>query len=133
MEHVGSWRFVPIKFSKFIFFYSLALTPETKLVWLESPTNPSLTLVDIASIVRIAKSYPSNPVVVVDNTFMSAYCQQPLSLGADVSMQSMTKYANGHSDVLMGSLVTNREDLADKFKFLQLSIGRLLLLLLLLL
>ena len=105
------------------FSHLLALTPDTTLVWLESPTNPTLTLVDIASIARIAKSYPSNPIVVVDNTFMSAYYQQPLSLGADVSMQSMTKYATGHSDVLMGSLVTNRKDLADKFKFIQDYVG----------
>ena len=105
------------------FSHLLALTPDTTLVWLESPTNPTLTLVDIASIARIAKSYPSNPIVVVDNTFMSAYYQQPLCLGADVSMQSMTKYATGHSDVLMGSLVTNRKDLADKFKFIQDYVG----------
>ncbi|KAI6645699.1 hypothetical protein LOD99_12962 [Oopsacas minuta] len=100
-----------------------ALTPQTSLVWLESPTNPTLTLVDIAAIVQIAKSYPSNPVVVVDNTFMSSYFQQPLSLGADVSMQSLTKYMNGHTDVLMGALVTNRQDLADKFEFIQMSVG----------
>ena len=100
-----------------------ALTPETTLVWLESPTNPTLTLVDISAIVSIVKSHPSKPVVVVDNTFMSSYFQQPLRLGADVSMQSLTKYTNGHTDVLMGSLVTNRTDLAEKFGFLQLSIG----------
>lgn len=100
-----------------------ALTPETALVWLESPTNPTLTLVDISAIVSIVKSHPSKPVVVVDNTFMSSYFQQPLRLGADVSMQSLTKYTNGHTDVLMGSLVTNRTDLAEKFSFLQLSIG----------
>eukprot|EP00800_Vazella_pourtalesii_P015869 TRINITY_DN4393_c1_g1_i1.p1 TRINITY_DN4393_c1_g1~~TRINITY_DN4393_c1_g1_i1.p1 ORF type:complete len:400 (+),score=72.59 TRINITY_DN4393_c1_g1_i1:60-1259(+) len=100
-----------------------ALTPDTDLVWLESPTNPTLTLVDIAAIVQIAKAYPSNPIVVVDNTFMSSYFQQPLCLGADVSMQSLTKYMNGHTDVLMGSLLTNRDDLADKFQFVQLSVG----------
>ena len=102
----------------------IALTPDTDLVWLESPTNPTLTLVDIAAIVQIAKAYPSNPVVVVDNTFMSSYYQQPLSLGADVSMQSLTKYMNGHTDVLMGSLLTNRDDLADKFRFVQMSVGK---------
>ncbi|KAI6646166.1 hypothetical protein LOD99_9439 [Oopsacas minuta] len=103
--------------------FKAALTPETSLVWLECPTNPMLTIIDIAALARIAKSYPSNPVVVVDNTFMSSYFQQPLCLGADVTMQSLSKYMGGHSDVLMGCLVTNRHDLADKFKSIQMSVG----------
>jgi cystathionine gamma-lyase len=79
------------------------IRPETKLIWFETPTNPMLNLFDIANISRIAKEH--GILVVVDNTFMSPFFQNPLELGADIVMHSMTKYINGHSDVVMGCLV----------------------------
>ncbi|MCC7229401.1 MAG: aminotransferase class I/II-fold pyridoxal phosphate-dependent enzyme, partial [Fimbriimonadaceae bacterium] len=79
------------------------IRPETKLIWFETPTNPMLNVFDIANISAIAKEH--GILVVVDNTFMSPYFQNPLTLGADIVMHSMTKYINGHSDVVMGCLV----------------------------
>lgn len=98
-----------------------ALRPETKLIWLESPTNPMLKLVDIADIASAAHAH--GVLVVVDNTFMSPYFQQPLSLGADIVMHSTTKFINGHSDVIGGAIVTNDDATAEKLAFLQNSIG----------
>jgi cystathionine gamma-lyase len=97
----------------------------TALVWIESPTNPTLRVVDIPRIVRLAKSHPSQPLVLVDNTFLSPFYQSPLLLGADVVLHSMTKYINGHSDVVMGALVLppHRATLAQKLRFLQNAIG----------
>jgi cystathionine gamma-lyase len=90
-----------------------AIKPETKLIWFETPTNPMLNLFDIRMISRVAKEY--GILVVVDNTFMSPYFQNPLGLGADIVMHSMTKYINGHSDVVMGCLVMkDREMKAPK-------------------
>lgn len=100
-----------------------ALKPNTKLVWLETPTNPTLKVIDIQRIVEIVRNYSKDIIIAVDNTFLSAYFQRPLELGADLSVYSLTKYANGHSDVLMGALVTNREDLKTKIAFLQNSLG----------
>jgi len=80
-----------------------AIRPNTKLVWFETPTNPMLTIFDIRKIAEIA--HAAGALVVVDNTFMSPYFQTPLELGADVTMHSMTKYVNGHSDVVMGALI----------------------------
>jgi cystathionine gamma-lyase len=80
-----------------------ALRPNTKLVWLESPTNPLMNVVDIAMASRIAAEHGA--ITAVDNTFMSPYFQRPLDLGADIVMHSMTKYLNGHSDVVMGALI----------------------------
>jgi cystathionine gamma-lyase len=102
-----------------------AFRAETKLVWIESPTNPTLRIVDIPRIVRLAHSHPSQPLVIVDNTFLSPYYQSPLLLGADVVMHSMTKYINGHSDVVMGALVVpaHRTELAQKLRFLQNATG----------
>jgi len=91
----------------------------TKAVWVESPSNPTLTLVDIAEIARIAKETNPKIVVVVDNTFNSPYVSNPIALGADIVLHSVTKYINGHSDVVMGALVTNSETLYDTLKFLQ--------------
>lgn len=93
--------------------------PDTKAIWIESPSNPTLTLVDIAGISRLAKELNPNVIVVVDNTFLSPYVSNPLTLGADVVFHSVTKYINGHSDVVMGALVTNSEALYDTLKFLQ--------------
>lgn len=77
----------------------------TKAVWIETPTNPTLRLIDIPRIVRLAKQAPSKPLVLVDNTFMSPFYQSPLLLGADAVLHSITKYINGHSDVLMGAVI----------------------------
>jgi len=98
-----------------------AIRPNTKMVWLETPTNPTLKLVDIAAISAIAKRH--NLITVVDNTFASPYLQNPLEQGADIVVHSVTKYIGGHSDVVMGVLATNNEDLYTKLKFLQNSIG----------
>ena len=95
------------------------IRPDTKAIWMESPSNPTLTLVDIREISRIAKEINSNILVVVDNTFLSPYVSNPLSLGADIVLHSVTKYINGHSDVVMGALITNSDSLYETFKFLQ--------------
>ncbi len=94
-----------------------ALRPETKLVWLETPTNPLLNIGDIAALADVA--HEGGAKLVVDNTFASPYLQQPLTLGADVVLHSTTKYIGGHSDVVGGALVTNDEELDAAFAFLQ--------------
>lgn len=99
-----------------------AIRPNTRMVWIETPTNPTLKLVDIRAISDIIKQHP-DIVLVVDNTFMSPYFQRPLDLGADIVVHSVTKYLNGHSDVVMGMAVTRSQALYDKLKFLQNSIG----------
>ncbi|ORY94162.1 Cys/Met metabolism PLP-dependent enzyme-domain-containing protein [Syncephalastrum racemosum] len=93
----------------------------TKLVWVETPTNPTLRLVDIAAVAEYAHAHGA--LLVVDNTFMSPYFQNPLSLGADVVVHSVTKYINGHSDVVMGVAVTNSDAIHDKLTFMQNSLG----------
>ncbi len=93
-----------------------AITPRTRLIWVETPTNPLLSIADIATIVAIAKGSVK---VLVDNTFASPALQQPLTLGADVVLHSTTKYIGGHSDVVGGALVTNDEELDAAFGFLQ--------------
>lgn len=98
-----------------------AMSDRTKLVWLETPTNPLLNLVDVAAVRNIARQ--RGALVGVDNTFMSPYFQRPLELGADIVMHSMTKYLNGHSDVVMGALMMRDSDLYSRLKFLQNSIG----------
>ncbi|KAL2917922.1 cystathionine gamma-lyase cys3 [Polyrhizophydium stewartii] len=99
-----------------------AIRPNTKLVWIETPTNPTLRLVDIRAIADIAHSFPG-VLLVVDNTFMSSYFQRPLELGADIVVHSVTKYLNGHSDVVMGIAVTSDDAVYERLKFLQNSIG----------
>ena len=94
-----------------------AITAKTRLIWVETPTNPLLSIADIAGIVQIAST--SGIKVLVDNTFASPALQQPLSLGADIVLHSTTKYIGGHSDVVGGALVTNDEELDTKFAFLQ--------------
>jgi cystathionine beta-lyase/cystathionine gamma-synthase len=98
-----------------------ALEPSTRLVWLESPTNPLLKLVDIAAVAELAHAH--NARVAVDNTFASPYCQRPLELGADVVHYSTTKYLGGHSDLIGGALVTSDEQLYEQLKFLQNAVG----------
>jgi cystathionine beta-lyase/cystathionine gamma-synthase len=98
-----------------------ALRPTTRLVWLETPTNPLLRIVDIAAVVPAA--HAAGALVVVDNTFASPYFQRPLELGADVVVHSATKYLGGHSDVVLGVLVTREEGLADRLRFIQNAAG----------
>lgn len=102
-----------------------AFRENTKLVWIETPTNPTLRLVDVARIARLAHAHPAQPTVLVDNTFMSPFYQSPLLLGADVVLHSLTKYVNGHSDVVGGALIlpAHRDALAAKLRFLQNAIG----------
>ncbi len=94
-----------------------AITSRTRLIWVETPTNPLLSIADIAAIVEIASAAGAK--VLVDNTFASPALQQPLTLGADIVLHSTTKYIGGHSDVVGGALVTNDEELDAKFAFLQ--------------
>lgn len=98
-----------------------AIKENTKMVWLETPTNPLLRLVDIKAIAQLAKS--KNLITVVDNTFASPYFQQPLSLGADVVVHSTTKYLGGHSDVVGGAIMTSDDKLYETMKFHQNSVG----------
>src|SRR5260370_12234927 len=95
--------------------YEKAIQPNTKMVWLEPPTNPLLRLVDIRAIAEIAHRHKL--LVVVDNTFASPYFQQPLKLGADIVVHSTTKYINGHSDAVGGALVFNHEEAYESIKF----------------
>jgi cystathionine gamma-synthase/cystathionine gamma-lyase len=101
--------------------FSAALTPQTKLVWLETPTNPMLKLVDIAALCDLARA--RNVPVVVDNTFASPVLQRPLALGATAVLHSTTKYINGHSDVVGGAIVTSDAALAQRLAFLQNAMG----------
>ncbi|OSC38382.1 cystathionine gamma-synthase [Mycobacterium decipiens] len=98
-----------------------AITPRTRLIWVETPTNPLLSIADIAGIAEIAAqpSVDKSVKVLVDNTFASPALQQPLQLGADVVLHSTTKYIGGHSDVVGGALVTNDQELDEAFAFLQ--------------
>lgn len=101
--------------------YEKAIRPNTKLIWLETPTNPLLRLVDIRAVAEIAHRH--NLLLVVDNTFSSPYFQQPLTLGADIVLHSTTKYINGHSDVIGGAIVTNNEEVYEALKFHQNAAG----------
>ncbi|BCT91860.1 cystathionine gamma-synthase [Lysobacter helvus] len=102
--------------------FEAAITPKTKMVWIETPTNPLLKIVDIAAIAKIAKAH--GLMVVVDNTFSSPMVQRPLEHGADIVMHSATKYLNGHSDMVGGILVVgDNTELAEQLAFLQNSIG----------
>ena len=98
-----------------------AVTGNTKLIWIETPTNPLMNITDIASVAAIARS--KNILMAVDNTFASPALQNPLDLGADIVMHSATKYLGGHSDVIQGSLMMNDKDLRDRLYFIQKSCG----------
>lgn len=98
-----------------------AMTPQTKMIWAETPTNPMVRIVDIEAIVAIGKK--AGVLVAVDNTFASPYLQNPAVLGADIVMHSVTKYINGHSDVVMGALCVNDTVLRDRLAFIQNSCG----------
>lgn len=97
------------------------INDKTKLIWLETPTNPLMNICDIAEVTSLAKT--KNILVGVDNTFASPYLQNPLDLGADIVMHSVTKYLGGHSDVIQGCLVMNKPELREKLYFLQKSCG----------
>ena len=98
-----------------------AMTDRTRMVWVESPTNPLLKLVDINAVSKLA--HARQALLVADNTFMSPYFQRPLSLGADIVVHSATKYLGGHSDVIGGTLVVNRDDIFERLAFLQNAVG----------
>ncbi len=98
-----------------------ALRPETRLVWIESPTNPMLKIVDLAAAAKVARAHGAR--TVVDNTFASPFFQRPLEHGIDVVAHSTTKYLNGHSDVVGGALMTSDDVLFEKLKFLQNAVG----------
>ncbi len=93
------------------------INKNTKLIWVETPTNPMMNIIDIKAVSKIAKN--NNILLAVDNTFATPYLQQPMDLGADIVMHSATKYLGGHSDVVMGALVVNDKDLADRLYFIQ--------------
>src|SRR5437868_11301602 len=101
--------------------YERAIRPNTKLIWLETPTNPLLRLIDIQAVAEIAHRH--HLLLVVDNTFASPYFQQPLKLGADIVVHSTTKYLNGHSDVIGGALVLNNEEAYESMKFYENAAG----------
>jgi cystathionine gamma-synthase len=100
-----------------------ALTPSTRLVWLETPTNPYLRITDIQAVADIVHAHGNQPLLVVDNTFATPYLQRPLELGADIVVHSMTKYLGGHSDVVGGAVVVKDKELADRLYFLQNAVG----------
>ncbi|MEM8847719.1 MAG: cystathionine gamma-synthase [Bacteroidota bacterium] len=93
------------------------INDKTKLIWVETPTNPMMNVIDIAGVSKLAKQH--DLLLAVDNTFATPYLQRPLDLGADIVMHSATKYLGGHSDVVVGALVVNDKDLADKLYFIQ--------------
>lgn len=101
-----------------------AITPQTRLVWLETPTNPTLKISDIAAISAVAKA--NGALFCVDNTFASPILQKPLDLGADLVVHSATKYLGGHSDLIAGIVVTKNQELGDKIKFIQNASGAIL-------
>jgi cystathionine beta-lyase len=101
-----------------------AITPKTRLIWIETPTNPTLKISDIAAIAKIAKA--NQCLLCVDNTFASPVLQQPLSLGADIVVHSATKYLGGHSDLIAGVVVTKEKELGEKIKFIQNACGAIL-------
>ena len=93
------------------------ITENTKLIWVETPTNPMMNIIDIKAAAKVAKEH--NILLAVDNTFATPYLQQPLDLGADIVMHSVTKYIGGHSDLVMGALIVKDNELADKLYFIQ--------------
>jgi cystathionine beta-lyase/cystathionine gamma-synthase len=100
-----------------------ALTPSTRLVWLETPTNPLLRVTDIRAVTEMVHAHSNPPLLVVDNTFATPYLQRPLELGADIVVHSMTKYLGGHSDVVGGAVIVKDPDLAQNLYFLQNAVG----------
>jgi cystathionine gamma-lyase len=112
------FHFVPMDDMKSI---SEKITPSTKMIWIETPTNPLLNIIDIEAVVKLAKQHKI--LVAVDNTFATPFIHRPLEMGADIVMHSVTKYLAGHSDVVMGALVVNDDALAHQLAFIQNSCG----------
>tara|TARA_B110000046_G_scaffold123536_1_gene130020 strand:+ start:3701 stop:4849 length:1149 start_codon:yes stop_codon:yes gene_type:complete len=102
---------------------SKEITEKTKLVWLETPTNPLMKIADIEAICTVVKEVNSAILIAVDNTFATPYLQRPLDLGADIVMHSVTKYLGGHSDLLMGALIVKDAKLAEELHFIQFAAG----------
>jgi len=100
---------------------SKLVTSKTRLLWLETPSNPMMNIIDIEAVSKIA--HQSDILVCVDNTFATPYLQNPLDLGADIVLHSVTKYISGHSDVVMGAVITNQEGIFEELKFLQNACG----------
>jgi cystathionine beta-lyase len=100
-----------------------AITSNTKLIWIETPTNPLMKIADIAAITKAVKATNNNILVAVDNTFATPYLQRPLDLGVDIVMHSATKYLGGHSDLVMGALMVKDENLAKDLHFIQFAAG----------
>lgn len=128
----GSYRMFTKVFSKYgIVFHFVdmhnfdaiekTINDKTKMIWVETPTNPMMKIIDIAAMVDIAKKH--NLISVIDNTFASPYLQNPLDMGADIVMHSATKYLNGHSDVIMGAICTNNDELHEQLAFIANSCG----------
>ena len=128
----GSYRLVTKVYSKFGIKSSFIdmskpghlkkhITKKTKLIWIETPTNPMLSIVDIKAVCKIAKAH--NVLTCVDNTFASPYLQNPIDLGADIVLHSATKYIGGHSDVVHGCVIVNSQELADQLYFIQNAAG----------
>lgn len=110
-----------VNFQSDIEAYERAIRPNTKIIWLESPSNPLLALIDIQALAEMAHRHKL--MVVIDNTFASPYFQQPLKLGADIVVHSTTKYINGHSDVIGGALIVNDQAIYEPLKFFQNAAG----------
>lgn len=130
----GTFRLFDKLYERYGFTFSYASALETStflekvrkntaLIWLETPTNPLLSLCDIQAIASSVSSLATPPLICVDNTFATPYLQQPLHMGADIVVHSNTKYLGGHSDLVGGSAITNREDLAERFAFIQNAVG----------
>lgn len=128
----GTFRLFKTTFEKYgIKFHFVGMTnlveitekvnENTKLIWVETPTNPMMSIIDIVAVAKIAKG--ANALLCVDNTFATPYLQNPLDLGADIVMHSATKYLGGHSDVVMGALVTSNDDIASEMYRIQNSTG----------
>lgn len=116
---------IEISFADFTNIESLkkALQKNTKMIWLETPTNPMLKVIDIEAVSKAAKSYSSDIIIAVDNTFLTPYLQRPLDFGADISVYSLTKYMNGHSDTIIGAAIVNDDKIAATLRFLQNALG----------
>ena len=112
------FHFIPMEDPKLVAKY---INKNTKLIWIETPTNPMLNIIDIKAIASLAKK--NKILVAVDNTFATPYLQNPLKLGADIVVHSVTKYLSGHSDVIMGAIVCNDDILAEQLRFIQNSCG----------
>ncbi len=119
LEHYGlQFSFVDTTSLKNV---EAVLQPNTKMVYIETPTNPTMAITDLSAIVKCAKK--NKLISVVDNTFATPYLQQPLELGIDISLHSVTKYLNGHSDMLGGFIATNNKTITEKLRFLQKAVG----------